>query len=315
MKYKDYYAVLGLARGATADEVRKAYRSMARKHHPDVDKSPDATKRFQEIAEAYEVLSDPAQRARYDRLGARWRDGDEIEPPAGDAGFARSRRAHDGAPFEGFSDFFRAFFDAEGTRFDFSGIVDEGLPSEAPFTTLHARVAPETLVRGGDVRVEFELGGEGRFTGVLHVPAGTPPDAVLALEAEAKGARVEGARARRSNARARTFRVRLDVELGTGVARDGDDLVTRLDVAAHEAALGARVPLALPGGGTAELAVPAGSSSGRRLRLRGQGLPREDGARGDLLVELSIVLPKELSADERRAWSELARVTRFAPRG
>jgi len=132
--------------------------------------------RFQEIAEAYEVLSDPAQRARYDRLGARWRDGDEIEPPAGDAGFARSRRAHDGAPFEGFSDFFRAFFDAEGARFDFSGIVDEGLPSEAPFTTLHARVAPETLVRGGDVRVESTEGVGSVFTLVLPPRRSAPPE-------------------------------------------------------------------------------------------------------------------------------------------
>ncbi|MBK7874430.1 MAG: DnaJ domain-containing protein [Planctomycetes bacterium] len=310
MKYKDYYSVLGLPHTATPDEVRKAYRAMARKHHPDVDKSPDATRRFQEISEAHEVLSDPEQRARFDQLGTRWRDGDEIEPPAGDASAPRWRNAHRAADMDGFSDFFRTFFAADGGRFDFSGIVDEGLPIHEPFTALHVRVGPETLVRGGESRVEFEVGGEGRFAGVLRIPPATAPETELLLSAEPAA---RSGRARK-DVRARTFRAHIELELPGGLEREHDDLVTRLDVAPHEAALGARVSMALPGGGSADLSIPACSSSGRRLRLRGQGIPREDGGRGDLLVELRIVLPRELSPDERRLYGELARAPRAAPR-
>lgn len=219
VSFKDYYAVLGVARDAQPEAIQKAYRMLARKHHPDVDKSPGATKRFQDLQEAYEVLKDPEKRARYDQLGANWKDGQHFTPPPG----------HDFSGnfegFEGFSDFFASVFGDLGGR------------------------------RGA--RVHFEEAEE------LH----------------------------------------------------GDlDLHARLDLAPWEAVLGAKVPFRHFDGSEVLLSVPAGSASGRELRLRGLGRPRREGRRGDLYVELRIVVPGELDEAQRKLWQELACVSKFDPR-
>ena len=307
MKYKDYYAILGIPRAASADEVRKAYRSKAREQHPDLDRRPGATGRFQELAEAYAVLRDPEQRARYDRLGARWRDGDEIDAASAGASGTAPRWPGARPETEHFSDFFRAFFGGDRGNFDFAGVVDEGLPEFERPMEVALPVDVALLVRGGEQAIEVELPGAGRASGVLRIPPSTPPETVLRVEVGVPGRRLRGGTRR-------ALHVRLEPELSAGVAREGDDLVTELRVAPHEAALGARVPLSLPGGGTADVRVPEASSSATRLRLRGQGLPKQRGGRGDLLAELRIVLPPRLSSEERRLWGELARASRFAPR-
>jgi curved DNA-binding protein len=215
VSYKDYYAVLGVARDAKLDAIRRAYRALARKQHPDVDKSPGATKRFQDLQEAYEVLSDAQKRARYDQLGANWKEGQSFTPPGGPFDFE---------DLEGFSDFFASVF---GQR------------------------------RQPGARAHFEHDEE------LH----------------------------------------------------GDlDLHARLDIAPWEAALGAKVPFRHFDGSEVLLTIPAGSASGRELRLRGLGRPRRDGRRGDLYVELRIVVPAASDEAQRKLWNELARVSRFDPR-
>jgi curved DNA-binding protein len=214
--FKDYYAVLGVARDANAEAVRRAYRSLARKHHPDVDKSAGATKRFQELQEAYEVLSDPEKRKRYDQLGANWKEGQSFTPPEGSFDFQ---------DLEGFSDFFASLFGNRGAQ--------------------------------TRTRAHFEHEQE------LH----------------------------------------------------GDfDLHARLDLAPWEAALGAKVPFRHFDGSEVSLSIPAGSASGRELRLRGLGRPRRDGRRGDLYVELRIVVPEAVDEAQRKLWQELARVSKFDPR-
>jgi curved DNA-binding protein len=222
VSFKDYYAVLGIARDAKPEAIQRAYRMLARKHHPDVDKSAGATKRFQELQEAYEVLKDPQKRARYDQLGANWKEGQRFTPPEGSFDFQ---------DVEGFSDFFASLF---GGRVGSTG----------------GRAGA-----GRRVRFEHEEEPQGDF-----------------------------------------------------------DLHARLDIAPWEAALGAKVPFRHFDGSEVSLSIPAGSASGRELRLRGLGRPRRDGRRGDLYVELRIVVPAAHDDAQRKLWQELARVSRFDPR-
>ncbi|MBK7645166.1 MAG: DnaJ domain-containing protein [Planctomycetes bacterium] len=225
VSFRDYYAILGVARDAKQDAIQHAYRALARKQHPDVDKSAGATKRFQELQEAYEVLKDPQKRARYDQLGANWKEGQSFTPPGG-GGAAGDFEFQD---LEGFSDFFASLF---GQRRSAGGA-------------------------GARTRVRFEHDEEER----------------------------------------------------------GDfDLHARLDLAPWEAALGAKVPFRHFDGSEVSLTVPAGSASGRELRLRGLGRPRRDGRRGDLYVELRIVVPAVVDEAQRKLWQELARVSNFDPR-
>ena len=219
VSFKDYYALLGVPRDAPAEAIQKAYRALARKSHPDVDKTSGATKRFQDLQEAYEVLKDPEKRARYDQLGANWKDGQHFTPPGG------GTRAQDFEGFEGFSDFFASVFGDLGRQ------------------------------QGARVRFEQE---EERHEDL--------------------------------------------------------DLHARLDIAPWEAALGAKVPFRHFDGSEVLLTIPAGSASGRELRLRGLGRPRRNGQRGDLYVELRIVVPGTLDEAQKKLWQELARVSKFDPR-
>lgn len=238
VSFKDYYAVLGVPRDAAPEAIQRAYRMLARKHHPDVDKSAGATKRFQELQEAYEVLKDPEKRARYDQLGANWKEGEAFTPPPGFEGMFGRRTRGGAQEFEfqdlsGFSEFFASLFGDLGAQ--------------------HASRAS----RGGR-RVHVE------------------PD-----------------------------RDELAGDL---------DLHARLDIAPWDAALGGKVPFRHVDGSEVLLTIPAGSSSGRELRLRGLGRPRRDGRRGDLYVELRIVVHQAHDEAERRLWRELAQRARSQPR-
>ena len=287
LAYKDYYEVLGVPRDADQDAIRRAYRKLAREYHPDVNSDSDAEDRFKELGEAYEVLSDPEKRERYDRLGSNWRE-QERE-----------------APDTSFEEFFaRQGFGTEDTRFDFSDDLFERLfGGQAGAGTRGPR-------RGYDREARLELsledaleGGRRRLTLdgrdiEANFPAGVRDGQLIRLAGQGAPGRDGGPPG--------DLYLRIALRPHPHFRRRGDDdLDLDLPVAPWQAALGATVSVRTPGG-SAQVRVPAGSSSGRRLRLRGRGLPKAGGGRGDLHAVVKITVPKQLSDRERELYEQLA---------
>jgi curved DNA-binding protein len=301
--FRDYYEVLGVPRDASSDDIRGAYRKLARQYHPDVNKDPGAEDRFKEIAEAYEVLRDPEKRERYDRLGANWKAGEDVSGAAGFGDFAQQGgfgdvrvEFGDGA---GFSDFFESFFGARGggrrsTGFD--GFSTRGADQEAEL-----ELSLEEAARGGRRKISL---GDGRDYEV-NVPAGVRDGQRIRLAGEG------GRGAAGGSAGDLFLRVRLKPHPRFRV--QGRDLYVELPVAPWEAALGATVEVPTLEGRT-RIKVPPGSSSGRRLRLKDEGMPGPSGGSGDLYATVKIEVPKKLSKEERQLFERLAEVSSFDPR-
>jgi curved DNA-binding protein len=309
--YHDYYETLGVGRGASADEIRSAYRRLARENHPDVNKDPGAAERFSEIAEAYEVLRDPDKRERYDRLGANWRAGQDVSGAqgfdgGGANGFGSGARVDFGTGGDAdFSDFFDSLFgggraSSRGGRRRQPGGGD-GFALRGADHEATVELTLEEAARGGKRRLTFDDGRE--YT--VMIPRGVRDGRRIRLAGE-------GAPGVGGGPSGDLFlRVRLRPHPRFRV--NGRDLEVDLPVAPWEAALGAEV--AVPTlEGTATVKVPAGSSSGRRLRLAGQGMPGPDDVPGDLHAIVRIVVPKKLERDERKAYQHLAQVSDFDPR-
>lgn len=314
VRYQDYYAVLGVPRTASQDEVRKAYRGLARKHHPDVDKSEGATQRFQQITEAYEVLKDPATRQRYDTLGANWKDGQTFTPPPGWAGGVGGRGGGGGArsgqpDMGGFSSFFDSLF-GSGHFTGFDGHDEDLHQRGRRARAAHERVSRdveaelgvpfETALRGGKRAFTIDDGSGAPREIAVTVPAGTSTGSVLRLRGQ--GSRAHG------GGTDGDLLLRLVVEPPVGFeVDDALDMHATLRVSPSDAVLGARLPVRMPDGAEGTVTLQPGTSSGRVLRLRGQGMTRAGGGRGDLLLEVAIVVPERPSEAERRAYEELAR--------
>ena len=303
--FRDYYESLGVSRDASPEEIRRAYRALARKHHPDVNKEAGAEDRFKEISEAYEVLRDPDKRARYDQLGANWRAGQDVSGDPGFGGFEGfDGFAGDGVRFDfggdDFSDFFSGLF-GRRTRTQRSNGSERfsrrGADQEAVL-----ELSLEEVATGGKRRISLADGREFE----VNVPRGVRDGQRIRLAGEG-GAGVGGGPPGDMFLRVRIrphphFRV------------DGRDLYTDLPVAPWEAALGATVDVRTLTGGRARVRVPAGSSSDRRLRLREEGLPDAQGRRGDLYAVVKIRVPKTLSDEERELFEQLAATSHFEPR-
>lgn len=334
MKFKDYYQTLGVSRKDDADAIRKAYRGLARKHHPDFNPgNREAEEKFKDIQEAYAVLSDPEKRREYDQLGTSWKGGSDFTPPPG----WRVRTDSGGASVEevfgeggGFSDFFQVFF---GGRRSAGAATSEPRANPRPadgqdveaeielsLEDIHRGAHPTLSIRtpqscpecGGSGGQTFRRCGRCQGSGVVEhsrklkvrIPAGTRPGTILKLSG--KGGH-SGGRAGDLFLRVKAAAHRLFEPLGE------DDLQMDLPVTPWEAALGAKIKVPTLDG-EVEMTVPAGAQSGGRFRLRGQGLRRRDGGRGDLLVKLKVEIPERLSAEEERLFRELSRVSRFDPR-
>ncbi|HET8662314.1 MAG TPA: DnaJ C-terminal domain-containing protein [Micromonosporaceae bacterium] len=327
---RDFYEVLGVARTASQEEIQRAYRKLARQHHPDVNQDSDAEERFKQIGEAYEVLSDPATRARYDRFGADWRKaptGGE-RPGGGPAGgpsetWGRGRRvrvntrgAFRDVPFRDRHGHAPSFGDPgphDPGFVDVDGLLGGFFPGRG------SGRRPGTP--GADAEAEISLRVEDAYTGgrcVVSVPA---PGGARSHEVRVPAGVTDGTRIRLAGlggsgtgggpAGDLLLVVRLAPHPRYRV--DGRDVAVDLPVTPWEAALGATVPLDTPDG-TAQVQVPPGSSTGRRLRLRGRGLPNPQGAAGDLYAEVKVMVPERLSPRERRLFEELARASTYDPR-
>src|SRR5687767_10642702 len=278
MKFKDYYEILGVPQGADSDVVKSAYRKLARKYHPDVSKESDAEERFKSVNEAYEVLKDPKKRAAYDQLRAGgYRPGEEFRPPPN----FRQDFEFDGAEGEGFSDFFESLFGRfrDGQR---AGPQPHG-PRRARDTRARLPIELERAWMGGRERIQVD----GR-TLEVNIPKGIESGRTIRLAGQGSGGGD------------------LLLEIAYRPHRlytvEGRDLTLRLPVAPWEAALGATV--AVPTlAGKVELRIPPGSTSGRKLRLKGRGMPGDPA--GDQLVLLDVQAPRAEDDAQREAWEAL----------
>jgi len=287
LAYTDYYEVLGVSRDADPDAIRRAYRKLARRYHPDLNSDNEAEDRFKELGEAYEVLSDPDKRERYDRLGANWRQQEQEAPDANfEEFFDRQGFDSDDARVEFSDDLFERLFGgrADGGR----GGPLRGLDREALL-----ELSLEDALEGGRRKLTLDH----REIDV-NFPAGVRDGQLIRLAGQGAPGRDGGPPG--------DLYLRIALKPHPHFRPRGlDDLDVDLPVAPWEAALGATVPVQTPSG-TAQIRVPPGSSSGRRLRLRGRGLPRSGGGSGDLHAIVKITVPTQLSDRERELYEQLA---------
>jgi curved DNA-binding protein len=312
MEFKDYYGTLGIDRDASADAIKKAFRKLARKYHPDVSKEADAEARMKEINEAYTVLSDVEKRAAYDQLGRGVRPGEEFRPPPDwDAGFEFSQRGFSPSEEAQFSDFFSELFG--------------GLGGTGRGFHTHGE---DFRSRGQDHHAKILLDLEDAFTGAarqiaLRVPRLDPQGRVV-LDTRTLNVRIpKGVHA------GQIIRLAGQGAPGIGGGATGDlllevhfrphrhfraegrDLHRTLQVAPWEAALGAVIPVDLPGG-SVKVRIPEGAQSGRQLRVRGRGIPGNPS--GDLLLDIQVVLPSAADPKARAIYEQMAREIDFDPR-
>jgi len=343
VRYKDYYESLGVSRGASDAEIKKAFRKLAREYHPDVAKDKKrAEEKFKEINEAYEVLGDPTKRKKYDELGANWKSGAEFRPPpgwehfGGGQGFRTTRPGAEGFEFHfggtGFSDFFEQMFgraghggfsqrgafaeedqaergrDIEG---DIMVTLEEALHGSLRSVSIRHDATCQQCHGSGTTlgRVCGACAGTGQIpkteTFQVKIPAGVTEGQKLRLAGRGE-AGVSGGGSGDLFLRVR-FARHPDFEV------DGHNLIHELAVAPWEAVLGANVEVPTLTG-KVSIRIPPGMQNGQKLRVRGRGLPGRDGSHGDLIVLAHVEVPAQVSESERKLWQLLASESRFHPR-
>jgi curved DNA-binding protein len=290
MKYKDYYAILGVGRGASDEDLKKAYRQLARKYHPDVSKAPNAKERFQDVSEAYETLRDREKRAAYDHLGA-FRQGQEFRPPP---------------------DWLRRF--GRGPMEDLGGVdLSDLFDSLGAFGRSRRSRAARAPLAGEDYEIELSLALQDAYRGTERelVSAGRtirvriPPGASDGQKLRLRGKGGAG----QNGGPPGDLYLKIELEPHPLFRALGHDLEIEVALAPWEAALGSRIEIPCLDGRVA-IQVPAGTRSGQKLRLAGKGLPRPQGGSGDLYAVLSIAVPRNLSEQEKRLYEALRELAR-----
>jgi curved DNA-binding protein len=319
---RDFYEVLGVSRDAKPEDIQRAYRKLARTYHPDVNKDPNAEARFQEIAEAYDVLSDPDTRRRYDAFGHEFRRvPEDVDPETwaqarAGAGAASSGRSRAGAGAGGGP---RVWSTTAGDDFDVEDIFADLFGGRGGFGSTRRRGWGS--IPGADQEVELEVSVEEAYRGGRRTITLTGPDGSRTLDVDIPAGVTDGQRIRLAGqgGQGSGGAPPGDLYLVVRIAPDaryrveGRDIHVDLPLAPWEAALGTSVAVDTPGG-EAKVRVPPGTSSGRRLRLRGRGLPNPRGRAGDLFATVRIVVPPQLTDRERELFEELARISAFDPR-
>jgi len=342
VQYKDYYEILRVPRTASAEEIKKSFRKLAREFHPDVAKNKkQAEEKFKELNEAYEVLGDPAKRKKYDELGANWSSGADFRPPPGWQSAGRGGgfpgRGSRGEDFDfqfggtGFSDFFEQVFGARGARAGagFGGREEEfgekGRDIEGDLL-----VSLEESVRGSVRSVQVRhgvpcenCGGTGqRARHLCNVCGGTGQVArtdtyqvkIPSGVADGQRLRVAGrGEAGVAGGAAGDLYLRVRFAKHPDFEVEDHNLIHEAELAPWEAVLGANISVPTLNG-RVNIKVPPGTHSGQKLRVRGRGLPRHSGGSGDLLVITRIEVPGKVTESERKLWEQLARESQFNPR-
>jgi curved DNA-binding protein len=312
VQFRDYYETLGVPKTASEEEIRSAFRKLARKYHPDVAKDKKtAEEKFKQINEAYEVLSDPEKRQKYDQLGANWNQPGGFQPPPDwggqqqqPGGFYQWGGDNGGVQFEfggtGFSDFFETFFGGGRRRSGFGGFggaqtAERGADVEADIMVtleeaLHGSTRTVSLRRAGSNKVENYQ---------VKIPRGVHEGQRIRLAGQGEA----GAGGGKSGDL--FLRVRLAKHPDFTV--EGSDLIQEVKIAPWQAALGTELKVPTLEGNV-RLKIPPGTQGGQRFRLRELGLPSTSGRRGDLYVVVQLQVPKKLSEKERQIWTELAKL-------
>ena len=325
MEYKDYYKILGVARDADTDEIKRAYRKLAHKYHPDVSKEPDAEERFKEVKEAYEVLSDPEKRAAYDQLGSGWQQGQSFEaPPGWEGGFDFGGGGGGAGPgglggmgAEEFSEFFENLFGGGFGSSPFGsrsrGRAWGGGGFSAQGEDQHARleISLEEAYNGGQRRIQLsvpEQDAQGRLAYRtrnldVQIPAGIRDGQQIRLSGQGSPGAGGGPPG--------DLYLEVHLQPHRHFQVDGKDVYINLPITPWEAALGAKVPVPTLGG-TVNLSIPAGAQSGQKLRLKGRGLPGNHP--GDQFAVLQIQAPKPETDQQTELYREMARKMAFNPR-
>ncbi|TKB06881.1 DnaJ C-terminal domain-containing protein [Desulforhopalus sp. IMCC35007] len=325
MEFKDYYKILGVAKDASKDDIQRAYKKLARKHHPDVSKAPDAEVRFKEINEAQEVLKDPEKRKLYDLYGKDWERGGQQPPPHWNA---RKDRGRTGGPHsqsfrygggesfgnaEDFSDFFNNLFGGgfsqqsagpkQSRHFDVPGESREAEIQVGLAEVFHGATRTITFQI-------FEAGADGQLeakekTLQVKIPRGVTSGSVIRLAGQGGKGIGRGAAG--------------DLLLRILIAPDPrfhiveHDLYTSVSISPWEAALGAKIPVSTVDG-SISLTIPPGTQNGRKFRLRGKGIPKKKSGAGDIIIEVEIRVPASLSDEEKRLFKELQKTSSYNPR-
>lgn len=311
MKKRDYYEILGVPRTASAEEIQRAYRRLARRLHPDVNKQQDAEKKFKELSEAREVLKDPEKRKLYDNYGDQWQ-----EVGVNHRGRARSTRGGKGrARSESFSG--EPFASGDAWQ---EVVEDLFRRSSAGYGAWDSKT--EDFTPAGRVEAEVTVSLADVFFGAtktltlttynLAADGGMRPTQ-RTLQVKIPKGIADGATLRLAGQGGSDLLLHLRIAPDPHFSRDGDDLLTVVAVSPWEAALGATIPVRTLDG-SVTVRVPKGSQNRGRLRLRGKGMPRRDGTAGDLLVELEICMPEAMGGEEERLFQQLAKTSRFDPR-
>jgi curved DNA-binding protein len=317
VKFQDYYETLGVGRDASEDEIKRAYRKLARKYHPDVNKDKEAEEKFKQINEAHEVLKDPEKRKLYDQLGSDWQAGQDFKPPPGWQDVHFDFRTGPGAEaFDfggGFSDFFEMLF---------GGSMGGGGRARAR--------QGSWMMRGQDHEAEVEIDLESAYHGTTRTltlqgheidQQGQVRPTVQNIQVKIPPGVTDGSRIRLSGKGGEgmgggppgDLYLKVHIEPHPRFSMDGHNLQVEVPIAPWEAALGGTVQVVTMDG-KVKLKIPCGSQSGQKLRLRGKGFPKKGGARGDLIARLKIVVPKDLTAREKELFTEMAKVSNFKPR-
>jgi len=329
MEYKDYYQIIGVERSATQDEIKRAYRKLARKYHPDVSKEADAEKRFKEVGEAYEVLKDPEKRAAYDQLGANWKAGQDFNaPPDWDAGFEFGGGGFTGggaqyssfneADAGAYSDFFESLF---GQAFRQAGAQAQGYQQQAGFHSKgsdhHAKIlidledAMHGVTRSVSLRVPVVDAGDHVITKKrtlkINIPKGIKQGQHIRLSGQGNPGLGQG--------KAGDLYLEIEFNPHSIYRVEGRDVYLDLPVAPWEAALGANVKAPTPGG-MVDLKIKPGSANGSKMRLKGRGIPASsaNNSAGDLYVILKVALPAANTNDEKAAYRKMQQSFSFNPR-
>jgi curved DNA-binding protein len=310
MQYKDYYKILGVAKDATQEDIKRAYRRQARKYHPDVSKEADAEARFKEINEANEVLKDPTKRAAYDQLGNQWRGGQDFTPPPGwDTGFEfRSGGAGGG---DGFSEFFESLFGGQSPFGRQPGHGTRGFQRKGEDRRARIRISLEDSYQGAQRTLQLQapvVDAQGHVHVQPHalnvrIPKGILEGQKIRLGGQGEPGMGGGAQG--------DLYLDIEFEPHPQFRPEGRDLHLDLPITPWEAALGAKVPVSTLGG-RVELKIPAGARSGQRLRLAGRGLPGTPP--GHQYVTLQIMTPPAGNEDEKAFYERMAETFRFDPR-
>ena len=346
VKFKDYYEVLGVPRTASADDIKKSFRKLARQYHPDVAKTKKgAEEKFKEINEAYEVLSDPEKRKKYDELGPNWKQGAEFRPPPGWQGGQRpgggfpGGQPGGGVEFEfggttGFSDFFEQLFGSRtrgGSPFGRRGGFEEEETAERGRDVEgDLMVTREEAMRGSVRAVQLRrtvtcenchgtgekngracpvCGGSGQVAKTETYQVKIPPGVT-----EGQRLRVAGrGEAGTHGGAAGDLFLRVHLARHPDFEVDEHNLIYEAEIAPWEAVLGANISVPTLDG-KVNIKIPPGTQNGQKLRVRGRGLPQRTGPAGDLIVVARIEVPEKISEPERKLWTQLADVSSFRPR-